>query len=208
MSKREYSNRDDKTYVNSHLNCCLEEATLNSLHNNIETHHNYYFFFGFLFVCSIYIFIEIWVTGMTDYLSDSIPTSFNCFIFSSKQSFLKQYNVFRKLTLYTSQKSSAKLFSLVVTLKIYNCNFSNRDDTNCGTDLNTHVTATKQKQRLFIFTVIGRFLPKTHITSLFVLFIQTMFVKLKFNNHYFAMGQAILRGITRNSFRKINEYLY
>ena len=82
--------------------------------------------------------------------------------------------------------------------------------TNCGTDLNTHVTATKQNQRFFIFSVIGRFLPKTHITSLFVLFIQAFFVKLKFKHHYFAMGQAIFRGggVTLNSFRKINEYLY
>ena len=61
-------------------------------------------------------FIEIRVTGMTNYLSDSIPASFNCFLFTSKQHLLKQFNIFRKLTLITSQYSSAILFSWVVTL--------------------------------------------------------------------------------------------
>ena len=54
VNDRDGSNRDDKKYVNSHLICCLEERTLNSLHNNIETHHTY-LVFGFLFVCSTYI---------------------------------------------------------------------------------------------------------------------------------------------------------
>ena len=36
--------------------------------------------------------------------------------------------------------------------------------------------------------------------SLFVSFIQTLFVKLKFNLRYFAMGQANIRGITLNLF--------
>ena len=49
-------------------------------------------------------------------------------------------------------------------------------------------------------SVIGRFLPETNITSLFVMFIQAVFVKLNFNLHYFAMGLANIRGVTRNSF--------
>ena len=115
MSNRDDSNIDDKKYVNSHFICSLEETTLNSLHNDIETHHTY-LVFGF-FICLQHIyFIGIWVTGMTDSLSDSLPASLNCFIFTSKQSFLKQVNVFRKLTHHTSQKSSEKLFSWVVTL--------------------------------------------------------------------------------------------
>ena len=93
VSNRDDSNRDDKKYVNSHLIRCLEETTLISLHDNIETHHTYLVFWIFICLQHVY-FIEMWVTGMTDYLSDSISTSFNCFIFTSKQSFLKQFNVF------------------------------------------------------------------------------------------------------------------
>ena len=52
----------------------------------------------------------------------------------------------------------------------------------------------QNKTKGYFFSVIGRFLPKTHITSLFVLLIQEFFVKLKFNYNYFAMGQAIMRG--------------
>ena len=50
---------------------------------------------------------------------------------------------------------------------------------------------------------IGRFLLKTKITSMFILFIHAVFVKLKFYLYYFAMGQSNIRGVTHNSLRKI-----
>ena len=81
-----------------------------------------------------------------------------------------------------------------------------------------HDTVSNQNERIIDASVIGRFLQKTYITSLFVLFIQAVFVKQKFNLHYFAMGQANIRvcvgvggggvGVTGNSFRKIYERLY
>ena len=86
---------------------------------------------------------------------------------------------------------------------MYTCNCGNRDDTNYGTYLNKHGTALTQYKRIHDASVFGRFLPKTFTASLFVLFIQAFFVKQKLNLHYFAMGQANIRGVTRNSFRNI-----
>ena len=43
-------------------------------------------FFDFSYFQHIH-FIEIWVTGMTHYLSDSVLTLVNQFIFTSKQTF-------------------------------------------------------------------------------------------------------------------------
>ena len=52
-------------------------------------------------------------------------------------------------------------------------------------------TASNQNQRMFDAYIIGRFLPNTYIsTSLFVSFIQAVFVKLMINLQYFAKGQA------------------
>ena len=78
------------------------------------------------------------------------------------------------------------------------------------TYLNKHGTASNPTERIIDASVIGRFLLNTKIMSLFVLFIQVVFVELKFNLHYFAMGQAntCIRGIARNSLGKIYEHLY
>ena len=56
------------------------------LHNDIG-HHTYLVFVFFICLQHIH-FIEKWVTGMTDYLSDSISILVNCFIFTSKQDVL------------------------------------------------------------------------------------------------------------------------
>ena len=82
------SNKDDKKYAKSHLLCFLEMFTQ---HNNIEAHHTYLVLDLYLFAAyTFYIhFIEIWVTVMTYYLSDSLLTSLNRFIFTSKQTFIK-----------------------------------------------------------------------------------------------------------------------
>ena len=77
---------------------------------------------------------------------------------------------------------------------VYTCNCGNRDDTNWGTYLNKHGTASNQNDRIIDASFFGRFPPKTNITSLFVLFIQSVFVKLKFNLHCFAKGQANIGG--------------
>ena len=47
-----------------------------------------YCFWIFMYLLHIH-FIEICVTGMTDYLSDSLLTLVNRFIFTSKQTFIK-----------------------------------------------------------------------------------------------------------------------
>ena len=72
-------------YANSHLLCFLEAKTFKCLPNNIEAHHTFWIF---IYLQHIH-FIEIWVTGMTDYLSDSILTLVNRIIFTSKQTFIK-----------------------------------------------------------------------------------------------------------------------
>ena len=41
-------------------------------------------------------------------------------------------------------------------------------------------------------SVIGGFLSKTYITSLFDLYLHKLFVKLKFNHHFFVKGQAYI----------------
>ena len=77
-----------------------------------------------------------------------------------------------------------------------------------GTYLNRRGTASNQNDRIIDASFFGRFPPKTNITSLFVLFIQSVFVKLKFNLHSFAKGQANIRGggggggVYLNSIRK------
>ena len=91
---------------------------------------------------------------------------------------------------------------------MYTCHYGNRNYTNCGTYLNKHNTHSNQNERILDAYVIGGYLPKTYITSLFVLFIKAVFVKLKINLHFFAMGQANIRGVIRNSFRKIYKHLY
>ena len=99
---------------------------------------------------------------------------------------------------------------------IYTCNCGNRDDTNSGTYPNKHGTASNQNERIIDAPVIGRFLPKTNITSKFVLLIHAVFVKLNVYLHYVAMGQPKIRGdgaaknkrVTLNSHRKIYEHLY
>ena len=77
-----------------------------------------------------------------------------------------------------------------------------------GHTKNKHGIASNQYERIYDASVIGRFLPKINTTSLFVLCIQAVFVKLKLNPHFFAIGQANIRGITRNSLRNIYERLY
>ena len=74
--------------------------------------------------------------------------------------------------------------------------------------LNKHDTASNKNERIIVASVIGRFLPKTYTTSLFLLFIQAVFVKLKLNFHYFGMGQANIRGVIRKTLRNIYEHLY
>ena len=77
---RDDSNRAYKTYANSHLIFFLEANTFKCLHNGIETHLAYLVFWIFLFDAYA---LEIWVKGMTYYLSDSLLTLVNCFIFTS-----------------------------------------------------------------------------------------------------------------------------
>ena len=45
------------------------------------------------------------------------------------------------------------------------------------------------------------FLPKTYIKSLIVLYLEALFVELKFNLQYIAKGQASIRRVTLYSFR-------
>ena len=94
MSSRDDSNRDNKTYANSHLFFFLEAKTLKCLHNNTEAQHTYKAFLFFIYLQHIH-FIEIWVTGMADYLSDSLLILVNRFIFIAKQTFIKSFDVFR-----------------------------------------------------------------------------------------------------------------
>ena len=88
MSNRDDSNSDDKKYANSHLLCFLEANTFKCLLNNIEAHHTY-IVFGFDIYLQHIQFIEIWATGMTYYVSDSLLTLVNRFIFTFKQTFIK-----------------------------------------------------------------------------------------------------------------------
>ena len=87
VSNMDDSKMDDKKYVNSHLFFFPEAKTFKCLPNSIEAQHTY-IVFGFLFIYIIH-FIEIWVTGMPYYLSVSLLTLVNRFIFTSKQSFIK-----------------------------------------------------------------------------------------------------------------------
>ena len=88
VSNRDDNNSDDKKYANSHLLCFLEANTFKCLPNNIEAHHTYIVFWISIYLQHIH-FIEIWATGMTYYLSDSLLTLVNRFIFTSKQKFIK-----------------------------------------------------------------------------------------------------------------------
>ena len=54
---------------------------------------------------------------------------------------------------------------------------------------------------------ICRFLPETHITPPFVLFIQTFFVKLKVNLHDLGKGQANMSGEPLIYFKK-NKWIF
>ena len=71
------------------------------------------------------------------------------------------------------------------------CDCGNRDDTNCG-HAKTNMTQLQMKTKEYSYESYGicRFLPETHITPPFVLFIQTFFVKLKVNLHDLGKGQA------------------
>ena len=86
MSNRDDINMNDKKYENPNLLCCLDPFFFN-LHNNIKAHQTY-LVFGFLFVCSVYIYRNM---GNSDdrlpTVSDSRPILVNCFIFTSKLAF-------------------------------------------------------------------------------------------------------------------------
>ena len=58
-----------KKYANSQLLCFLEAKTFKCLPNTIEAHHTHIIFFIYWQRIQ---FIEICVTGMTNYLSDSL----------------------------------------------------------------------------------------------------------------------------------------
>ena len=60
----------------------------------------------------------------------------------------------------------------------------------------------KKNENILDSSVISVNLSKTCITSLFDLFIHKLFVKLKFNLHYFSRGQANIRGVGRSLFLK------
>ena len=82
VSNRDDSNRNDIKYANPHLHCCLEAKTFKTY--TITLRHIILIYFLDFDLFAAYTFIEIWVTGITYYLSDSIPTVVICFIFTSK----------------------------------------------------------------------------------------------------------------------------
>ena len=83
------SNKNGKRYANVRILTLLSRGKKvnKCLHYSIEVHHSY-LVFGFFIYLSHINFIEKWVAGMTEYLSDPLLTLVNCFILISKQSFI------------------------------------------------------------------------------------------------------------------------
>ena len=62
--------------------CFLDANTFKCLPNNIQAHHTY-IVLGFFIYLQHKHFIEIWEIGVTDYLSDSLLTLENRFIYAT-----------------------------------------------------------------------------------------------------------------------------
>ena len=97
------SNRNDKS-IQAHTCFTVWKQNILDVYTIILTHIILISFWIFIYLQQMH-FIEIWVTGMIYDLSDSLLTFFNCFIFTSIQTLSKQFDVFRKSTPLTSQKS-------------------------------------------------------------------------------------------------------